>query len=125
MCVEFWVDFKFGRQGGSDSQKRNHKGSQAWAVAAAKSRRQAWETNLGDKAAAAAKSVIVKVNKLGRQGGSRSQKKCGKQGGSSTQKRKINIVNKAAAATKRKIMNRHKLRRQGGNGNQNGNHEGR
>ena len=48
---------KLGRQGGSGSQKRNHEG------------RQVWETSLGDKAAAAVKSEIMKGDKLGRQGG--------------------------------------------------------
>ena len=41
--------------GGSGSQKRNHE-----------------ETSLGDKAAAAAKSEIMKGDKLGKQGGSGS-----------------------------------------------------
>ena len=66
---------ELGRQGGSGRQVRNHEGRQAWEIRwqrppRAKSRR---ETSLGDKAAAAAKSEIMKGDKLGRQGGSGSQ----------------------------------------------------
>ena len=67
----------------------------------------------GDKAAAAAKSKIMKGDKLGRQGGRGSQErnhegdKLGRQGGSG------------------KIMKGDKLGRQGGSGSQERNHEGR
>ena len=63
---------------------------------------------MGDKAAAAAKSEIMKGDKLGRQGGSGSQKR-----------------DKAAAAAKSETMNKDKLGRQGGSGSQKRNHEGR
>ena len=68
---------KLGRQGGSGSQKRNHEVRQAWMTRRqrqplAKSGR---ETSLRDKAAAAAKSEIVKEDKLGRQGGRGSQER--------------------------------------------------
>ena len=64
---------KLGRQAGSGSQKRSHEGIQAgetrWQRQPSHEGRQAWETSLGDKPAAAAKSEIMKGDKLGRQGG--------------------------------------------------------
>ena len=68
---------KLGRQGGSSSQERNHEGRQAEQTRRqrqpkAKSGR---ETSLRDKAAAEAKSEIMKGDKLHRQGGSGSQER--------------------------------------------------
>ena len=78
---------------------------------------------MGDKAAEAAKSEIMKGDKLHRQGGSGSQKaaaaakseimkgdKLNRQGGSGSQK--------AAAAAKSEIMKGDKLGKQGGRGSQ-------
>ena len=68
---------KFERQGGSGSQKRNHEGRQAWEKRRQRQPRakSGRETSLRDKAAAAAKSEIMKGDKLGGQGGSSSQKR--------------------------------------------------
>ena len=72
---------------------------------------------MGDKAAAAAKSDVMKGDKLGRQGGSGSQKR--------NRERETSFADKAAAAAKSEIMKGDKLGRQGGSGSQERNHEGR
>ena len=72
---------------------------------------------MGDKAAAAAKSEIMKGDKLGRQGGSGSQKR-------NHEERQV-FTDKAAAAAKSESMKGDKLGRQGGSGSQKRNHEGR
>ena len=73
---------------------------------------------MGDKAAAAAKSEIMKRDKLGRQGGSGSKERnhegrqVGRQGGSGPQERNHegdNLGDKAAAAAKSEIMKGNKL----------------
>ena len=68
---------KLERQGGSGSQKPNHEGRQAWETRRQRQPRakSGRETSLGDRAAAAAKSEIMKGDKLGRQDGGGSQKK--------------------------------------------------
>ena len=67
---------KLERQGGSGSQEQNHEGRQAWETrrqrqpkAKNHEGRQAW----GDKPAAAAKSEIMKGDKLEKQDGNGSQ----------------------------------------------------
>ena len=70
---------KPGRQAGngSGSQKRNHEGRQAWETRRQRQPRakSGGETSLGDKLAAAAKSEIMKRDKLGKHGGSGSQER--------------------------------------------------
>ena len=70
---------------------------------------------MGDKAAAAAISDVMKGNKLGRQGGS----------GSEERNHEGSLGEKVAAAAKSEIMKGDKLGRQGGSGSQKRNHEGR
>ena len=92
---------KLGRQAGSGNQERNHEGRQASQTRRQRQPRQAWETrrqrqpraksrreaSLGNNAAAAAKSEIMKGDKLHKQGGSGSRDKLGRQGGSGSQER--------------------------------------
>ena len=141
---------KLGRQGGSGSQKRNHEGRQAWETRRqrqSKTRnhegRQAWETSwqrqpraksrretsLEDKAAEAAKSEIMKGDKLHRQGGSGNQKRHheGRQIAQTRRqrqpraklRRETSLEDKATAAAKSEIMKGDKLGKQGGSGSGN------
>ena len=68
---------KLERQGGSGSQQRNHEWRQAWETRRQRQPRakSGRETSLGDKAAAAAKSEVMKGDKLEKQDGSGSQKR--------------------------------------------------
>ena len=64
------------------------------------------ETSFTDEAAAAAKSEIMKGDKLGRLGGSGSQER--------NHEGETSFTDKAAAAAKSEIMKGDKLHRQGG-----------
>ena len=123
---------KLERQGGSGSQKRNHEGREAWETRRQRQPRakSGRETSLGDKLAAAAKSEIMKEDKLGKQGASRSQERSyeGRQawGDKAAAAAKTEIMrDKAAAAAKSETMKGDKLGRQAGSGSQERNHEGR
>ena len=90
------------------------------AAAAAKSEILKGETNLGDKPAAAAKSEVMKGDKLEKQDGSGSQER--------NHEGRQAWGDKAAAAAKSEIMRNHEGRqawRQGDSGSQKRNHEGR
>ena len=130
---EIMKGHKFGRQGGSGSQERNHDGRQAWETRRQRQpRAKSWrDTSLEDKAAAAAKSEIMKGDKLGRHGsGSQEWNHEGRQTWETTRQwqprakswRETSLGDKAAAAAKSEIMKGHKLGRRGGNGSQERNH---
>ena len=73
----------------------------------------------------AAKSEIMKGDKLHRQGGSGSQESSFTDKAAAAAKSEIMKGDKTAAAAKSEIMKGDKLRRQGGSGSQKRNHEGR
>ena len=87
---------------------------------------------MGDKAAAAAKSEIMKGDKLGRQAGRGSQEpnhEGGQAWGDKAPRAKsgraTSLGGKAAAAAKSEMTKGDKLGRQGGSSSQERNHEGR
>ena len=109
---------KLGRQGGSGSQEQNHEGRQASQTRRqrqpkAKSRR---ETSFTEKAAAAAKSEIMKRQAWE----TRRQRQPRAKSPSET-----SLEDKPAEAAKSEILKGDKLGSQGGSGSQKRHHEGR